>query len=319
MDVFGIVASAQEKYLRAAVLRAALELQLWPALPATAAEAARALGARSPRRLCRLLEALALFGFARREGEVFHPLVHPAPGPVPDAGWGRLAEVIRTDRPVAEPGVSGDDAPEALRRFHDYLFEAGGEPAREMWDLIAQIVGGAPAQASGLRLQASGLRPEFGPLLDLGGGAGAYAAAFPGEGTLVDTAAVLRLARAPRARLLALDLLSGVYPGEQGVALLANVLHLFGAAECRALISKAAAAVRRGGLLVVKDLEIDAARTGPPQSVLFALNMALFTEAGDVHPAQAVEAWLRDAGLGAPRRLRLRTSPGSLVLACAKP
>lgn len=309
MDVFGIVAGAREKYLRDAVLRAAGELELWPALPATAVEAARTLGLRSPRRLRRLLDALALFGFARREGELFHGLLHAAPGPVPDGGWGRLAEVIRTDCPVAEPGVSGDGAPEALRRFHAYLFETGAAPARELWEALTR--------APGFGLQASGQEP--GPLLDLGGGAGAYAAAFPGEATLADTAAVLRLSQAPRARLLAIDLLSGVYPGEQGVVLLANVLHLFGEPECRAMVRKAAAALRPGGLLVVKDLEIAKDRSGPPESVLFALNMALFTAAGDVHQTQAIEAFLRDAGLAAPRRLHLATSPGSLVLACAKP
>ena len=319
MDVFAVVAGAQEKYLRDAVLRAAADLRLWPALPATPDAAARALGLRSPRRLRRLLDALALFGAARRDGEVFHALFHEAPGPVPEGGWGRLAEVIRSDRPLAEPGVSGDDAPEALGRFHAYLFETGGAPARELWEALAQFAGGAPAQAPGLRPQASGLKPRLGPLLDLGGGAGAYAEAFPGEATLVDTAAVLRLSRAPAARVLALDLLSGVYPGDQGVVLLSNVLHLFGEADCRSVVGKAAGALRKGGLLVVKDLEIAPDRSGPPEGVLFALNMALFTEAGDVHDPPTVEGWLRDAGLAGPQRLRLATSPGSLVLACAKP
>ena len=313
MDVFGVVAGAQGRYLRDAVLRAAEELRLWPALPATASEAARAIGVRSQRRLRRLLDALALFGFARREDEVFHELFHAAPGPVPEAGWGRLAEVIRTDSPLAEPGVSGDDAPEALRRFHGYLFEAGAAPARELWAVVRDW-------ASGLRPRASGdALDSLGPLLDLGGGAGAYSAAFPGEATLADTAAVLRLSQAPRARLLAFDLLSVIYPGEQGVVLLANVLHLFGEAECRALIRKAAAALRPGGLLVVKDLEIAPDRSEPPEGVLFALNMALFTREGDVHDPLVIDGWLREAGFAAAKRLRLDTSPGSLVLACAKP
>ena len=107
--------------------------------------------------------------------------------------------------------------------------------------------------------------------------------------------------------------------GEQGVVLLANLLHLFGEAECRAIIRKAAAALRPGGLLVVKDLEIAPDRSEPREGVLFALNMALFTREGDVHDPLVIDGWLREAGFAAAKRLRLDTSPGSLVLACAKP
>jgi len=297
VDVFGVVAGPQQKYLRAAVVRAAGELRLWEALPASAEEAAGKLGLKSARRLRRLLDALALFGIARREAGVFYARSHHPSAPVPDAGWGRLAEVIRTDRPVAEPGISGAGAPDELRRFHDHLFEIGAAPARELW---------------------AALQPE-GPLLDLGGGSGAWSAAFPGEATLADTPAVLALSQAPRARALTLDLLNGIYPGDQGVVLLCNVLHLFGEADCTALVAKAAGALRPSGLLVVKDLLVEPDRAGPSEGVLFALNMALFTEAGDVHDPPTIERWLRQAGLAAPRRLLLTTSPGSLVLAAAKP
>jgi hypothetical protein len=293
VDVFGVVAGPQQKYLRAAVVRAAGELRLWQALPASADEAADKLGLKSARRLRRLLDALALFGFARREGAgVFHALSHDPSAPVPDAGWGRLAEVIRTDRPVAEPGISGAGAPDELRRFHDHLFEIGAAPARELWAaLLAE-----------------------GPLLDLGGGSGAYSAAFPGEATLADTPAVLALSQAPRARRLALDLLNGVYPGDQGIVLLCNVLHLFGEHDCRTVLRKAAGALKPGGCLVVKDLLVDPDRSGPPEGVLFALNMALFTESGDVHDQPTVERWLREAGVPATRRIALPSAQASLVV-----
>src|SRR5215468_8637210 len=89
----------------------------------------------------------------------------PEPGPVPEAGWGRLAHVIRTDEPLNDPID--------LRRFHDYLFEAAREPARELW----------------ARLDLRG------PLLDLGGGTGGYAAAYPGEATVADLPEVVKLAQ----------------------------------------------------------------------------------------------------------------------------
>jgi len=300
VDVFEVVAGGQQQYLRDAVARAARELDLERAMPATAGELARRLVLRSERRLRRLLDALALFGLVRREGDVFHAQQAATPAPVPDGGWGQLAEVIRTDRPVPEPGVSGLGAPESLRRFHDSLFTSGTEPARELWTAL-------------------GAR---GRLLDLGGGAGAYSAAFAafdGEATLTDTPAVLRLSRAPRATLLPLDLLRDAYPGGYDVVLLANVLHLFGEADCRAIVRKAAAALAKGGRLVVKDLLIEPDRSGPAEGVLFALNMALFTGQGDVHDPGTVEGWLREAGASAPARWRLQSSPGSLVLSAAKP
>lgn len=297
MDVFDVVARGQQPYLRDAVARAAGELELARAMPATAGELARALSLRGERRLGRLLDALALFGLVRRDGDVFHAQPAVAPGPVPDGGWGRLAEVVRTDRPVPEPCVSGEGAPDELRRFHDYLFAAGTGPARELWKTL-------------------GAR---GRLLDLGGGAGAYSAAFDGEATLADTPAVLQLSRAPRARLMPLNLLRDEYPHGYDVVLLANVLHLFGEADCRAIVRKAAGAVGEGGRLVVKDLLIEPDRSGPAEGVLFALNMTLFTEQGDVHDAETLEAWLRDADSSAPARHRLQSSPGALVLSAAKP
>ena len=264
MDVFGVVANEQQKYLRDAVIRAVRELR----------QVAHVKGAR---RLRKLLEVLALFGL--------DPENLPEPGPVPEGGWGQLAQVIRTDEPLRTE-------PADLQRFHDYLWQAGAPAARELWGK---------------------LKPD-GPLLNLGGGAGAYSAAFPGDATVADTPEVLGLAKT-RARLLPLDILnSASYPGEQGVVLLANVLHLFGESDCAKIVRKAAAALRPGGLLVFKDLD-----SATPQGVLFALNMALFTKEGDVHDPDTVRSWMVEAGLDEPRRLRLQTSPESLVLVGRKP
>jgi hypothetical protein len=84
------------------------------------------------------------------------------------------------------------------------------------------------------------------------------------------------------------------------VALLANVLHLHGPAAGARLVARLAAALDGGGLLVVKDLAIAEDRSGPPAGVLFALNMALYTDEGDVHPPSLIARWMREAGLGEP-------------------
>ncbi len=272
MDVFELVAGAQRGYLRDAVLHAAHDLRLFDA-PAAA----------PTRRMRKLLDAVALFGLTGGE---------PDPA-VRRGGWGSLAEVIRSDRPLPEDRDS-------LERFHAHLLEAGAEPARELWQVL----------------------PVEGPLLDLGGGAGsytaAYLAAFPGQqATIADRPEVLRLARAPGARLLDVDLLNmstPPVPAGQGAVLLANVLHLFGSAQNVQFVQFANSVLHPGGTLVIKDL-----RSDTDEGVLFALNLALFTEEGDVHPPELLEKWVREAGFANLRLGPLRTSQKSLVLAATKP
>jgi len=87
-----------------------------------------------------------------------------------------------------------------------------------------------------------------------------------------------------------------------GLALLANVLHLYDAVDGARLVARAAALA---DAVVVKDLWVEAAGAGPPGALYFALNMALFTDGGEVHPAARIAGWLRVAGLGEPTIDRL--------------
>ena len=82
------------------------------------------------------------------------------------------------------------------------------------------------------------------------------------------------------------------------VALLANVLHLHSEEECARIVGRCARAVRAGGWLAVVDLFVEGDRSGPAQGVMFALNMAVYTEAGDVYDAERIAGWMRAAGIG---------------------
>jgi O-methyltransferase len=197
-----------------------------------------------------------------------------APASLPAGGWGQLAEVIRRDRPL--------DAEDMLARFHAHLAAVGDDDARALAARLATL----PESARGL--------------VDLGSGVGHYAAAFldaapSAQATLVDRADVLLLvAPRPRQRLVAGDLFA-VAVERHGVALLANVVHLYDAADGARLVERAAALA---DVVVVKDLWIEPDRSGPAASLYFALNMALFTDGGEVHPAARIVAWLTAAGLG---------------------
>jgi len=291
-DVFSQAMRASRVLLDAATA-AAHELRLFEVLPERSDAIALRLGV-APRRLRALLRALLLdHTLVEEDGQLVCRSVPPQPR-VPRTGWGRLAEVIRTDRRLATDAVDGVDG-DALRRFHDHLRSGGADAAREVSSKLGPL----------------------GPLLDLGCGSGAYAEAFledrPGERAIVvDRPAVLELTRAsvPRAEPVSLELLGGEsWPRGARIALLANVLHLFSAAEAARLVERAAQAVEPGGTVAVKDF--DAATAG---GVLFSLNMALYTDAGEVHSAEALRGFFADAGLGDVRFERLRCDPDSLLV-----
>jgi hypothetical protein len=281
--------------LRDAAVAAAHELGLFEALPRPASELADRLQVR-PRRLAALVRVLLLDGALVESHGILRPPAVPVPARPPSTrgAWGRLAGVIRSDRPLATDSAPAAQADE-LRRFHDHLRSAGASAAQE----VAQL-----------------LDPE-GPLLDLGGGAGAYTAAFlaahPLErATIVDRPTVLELAReaVPAAGRSAADLLGDdPWPAEVRIALLANVLHLYGPADAARLVARAARSVVGGGQVAVKDFDASS-----PTGILFSLNMALFTDAGEVHDAMRLCAFLRAAGLRNVTTDRLRSAPEALLV-----
>jgi hypothetical protein len=186
-----------------------------------------------------------------------------------------------------------------LARFHAHLAAAGHADARALAATLAAL----PEAARGL--------------VDLGGGAGHYAVAFldaapAARATVVDRADVVALVT-PHDRLacVAADLFD-VHVPRHGLALLANVLHLYDAADAARLVARAAALA---DAVVVKDLWIEPDRSGPPGALYFALNMALFTDGGDVHSAARIADWLRAAGLRDPAVERL----GDDVVVWARP
>ncbi|MBH22891.1 MAG: hypothetical protein CMH57_00255 [Myxococcales bacterium] len=296
MDVFDAVVQNHRAALRADAVAAAHALGLFPALltPTSPTDLADHL-ALNPRRLRPLLDVLTLEGLLTRDTEGRLSLTEAPQGPSPEpsvtSGWGRLAQALRDDSPA--PGGDWPLPPEGLRRYHAHLVAVGAVAARELVEHLA---------------------PAAGALLDLGGGAGCYSEAWlsaapSNRATLCDRPEVAALARGrlgeSRVAYREGDLFETPWGEGFDVALLANVLHLVGPEACRALIRRAAAAVRVGGLVCVKDLWIDEDRLAPATSVYFALNMALFTEGGDVHAPRDIAGWLAAEGLGEIQVARL--------------
>ncbi|HLL23936.1 MAG TPA: methyltransferase, partial [Kofleriaceae bacterium] len=272
MDVFGSALATGSQLLRDAALDAAYELGVFDQLPC----------APTSRRMRALFDVLVAHGVLVREGDVFARGVVPPRPVVLRAGWGLLAEVIRSDQPL--PLERGD----ALLRYHAHLARVGVEAACELTTLIARL-GGGPA------------------LLDVGAGTGTYASAWldadaARRATVVDEAAVIALARAAMARFgdrvayVEADARDARFEAHD-VALLANVLHLHAPDGCAALVATAARAIRPGGRVVIKDLRVDDGRAAPYEGLAFALNMAIYTAGGDVYETSQLRGWLEGAGL----------------------
>lgn len=291
MGVFEIAGPAEAMF-RAWSVAAAYELGMFDALarPRTQGELCAAIGIEAGvHRVHALARALVHIGVLAREGDRIVLGDVPERPEVVREGWGRLAEVIRTNQPLS----IGPD----VRGYHEHLLRAGAETARELAPL---------------------LRP--GRLLDLGGGAGAYTAAVldahpAATCTLVDAADVIALAHehlarfGDRVRLVAGDARTAPIGEGHTTALLANVMHLHDPATCAELCAVAARAVAPGGTVVV--LDFDAAS---PEGVWFAVVMALYTEGGGVYPTSQLRAWLADAGLADLVEHRPSAAPAVTVI-----
>ncbi len=296
VGVFAIAANAT--LFREAALAAAYELGLFEPLAVrarTVDELAEAVGiATGKHRVRALVDALVETGALVRVGAAVACGTLPVRPDVVREGWGRLAEVMRRDQPLP----LGAD----LSAFHHHLLRAGADSARE----VARLVTGTK-------------------LLDLGGGAGTYTAAYldahpAATATLVDFADAIALAHAhlarfgDRVRFVIGDAREVTLEEDHDVVLLANLLHLHGAEVCAELCAAAARATRPGGTVALVELRADSL-----EGLWFALDMALYTERGDVYPTSAFHGWLAAAGLIERVEEGLAAAPENVVVAGRRP
>ncbi len=298
----------------AAALGAAGETRLLAELvrrPATAAEHAAELGL-DPRATAHVLDVLAAAGVAVRDEERFRAAPGLAslaeiPGGLDQhlALWAHTTHFLRTGEPFARM----DAAPAERERSYQEVVPALGHMfSQSARDLAAQL-DRAPRQ-----------------ILDIGCGSGVWSLAiaerFPGaQVTGLDLPAVLEafesravaLGLGSRITTLAGDMYSTpISPRSFDLALIANVLRLEAPDRARRLIARVAASLRPSGQLLV----IDAMARGTParerSRAVYALHLALRTDAGRVHPPAEIRAWLEEAGLADARELEIGDHIGAL-------
>lgn len=301
------------------VMLTALELDLFTAVDggASAADVAQAL--RTDRRGTEaLLHALAALGLLVKREERFHnaplaarhlcaesphdwraALMHTA---ALWHRWSSLTECVRTGQPAPRIGRDSADTETFIAAMH---YNASSRAAQ----LVAA-------------LELAGERR----LLDLGGGSGAYSIAFvravPGlTAEILDLPDVVPLAEryvaeagvADRVRVRAGDLGADEFGAGYDLVLLSAICHMNGPAANADLIRRAARALDKGGRLVVHDFILEPDRTAPAAGALFALNMLVNTRAGGNYTEAEYSGWMREAGLGDLRHVRL-PGPTGLVM-----
>jgi hypothetical protein len=195
--------------------------------------------------------------------------------------------------------VSGRPLPPALSRQDDYptrnlhyvraLDQLARVKAAEIIPLLADI-------------------PWRGPILDLGGGAGALCRALlrqqASTAALFELPEVLTAAHAlypdpaewKGITSMAGDFRDHLFSNDcrYGLILMANFLHTYDEDGARFCLAKAVSLLSAGGTLLIHDYCPDCT---PVKGQLYDLNMMLNTAAGSCHEAQTLARWLMDAGL----------------------
>jgi predicted O-methyltransferase YrrM len=149
-------------------------------------------------------------------------------------------------------------------------------------------------------------------LLDIAGGSGIYACAlaahYPAlQATVLEKPPVDRIAAAAiakrgvsdRVSVIAQDMLTDPLPGFADVHLFSNVLHDWDVPVVTDLLNRSFAALPPGGLVVVHDAFLDAAKTGPLHVAEYSV-LLMHASEGRCYSTAEMEGYLREAGFKDP-------------------
>ncbi len=159
-------------------------------------------------------------------------------------------------------------------------------------------------------------------LLDIGGGHGGYSAAlcrrYPElTATVLDLPGSAAIGReftaaaglADRVRFRDGDAVTADLGEGYDAVLCFNLVHHLEPAQVSALFGRVSAALRPGGTLAVLDVFAEPGRRAAAHADVLALFVYLSSGA-QVHTPGQLAGWLRDAGFGPPRAVRLLRIPG---------
>lgn len=290
------------------VLHVAINLELFTRLSGKQwdlEEAARTLGIH-PRPAERLLNACVALGLLEKEKGIYRNselaesfLVRGRPSYfghfVSMLGehytkWVELEKAVREDGPVRNIQEMWGENREFARAFTLAMRDKSAGNGR----LLAEHLGERLARSR--------------RVIDVAGGSGIIAVElaelYPElEAVVFDLPLVCEVAQevirespaASRVKVHPGDLRQGLPQGFD-LAILSSILHSLGPEGCRSLIRETFGCLNPGGCIAVLDYQFNEEKSGPPYSALFALNMLLMTEEGDVYTGGEIRGWLEEAG-----------------------
>lgn len=293
--------------------------------PQTVRQVAQKSGA-SERGLTAILNALVGFQFLSRRGERYaltpessaflvstKPAFlgaiyrHMSSQIIPN--WLQLDKVVRSGKPATAVNSQKTGAA-FFAEFVEALFPMGYPAAKALGEHLKVAKSKKPIR-----------------VLDLAAGSGVWGIALAQQSPLVHISAVdwppvLKVTKKVAARCGVADRLSTI-PGDilkvdfglgHNVATLGHILHSEGRERSRQLLRKVFKALEPGGTLVIAEFVVNDDRTGPPNALIFAVNMLVATDAGDTFTFKEMSDWMREAGFEKPRKLNVG-GPSPLILA----
>ena len=149
---------------------------------------------------------------------------------------------------------------------------------------------------------------KYGHLLDIAGGSGIYACALVArhphlQATVLEKPPVDRLVRqilsergfADHISVTVGDMFHDPFPETCDIHLFSNVLHDWDAAQVQQLLEKSFASLSPGGMIVIHDAHINAAKTGPLPVAAYSALLMTITE-GKCYSEREIAHYLTKAG-----------------------